>query len=153
MDPKIPVFNIKTMEERLDSALAQPRFYALTLLFGGFRLLLAIIGIYGVVHTPPATREMGIRLALGTTPARLRRSMLRRTLLIVSAGAAAGVAGAVGLGRFLQSLVRGAEGATLSGSTLAVVVTALVAAAAIWSATRHVARLDISDVLRAEAAD
>jgi ABC-type antimicrobial peptide transport system permease subunit len=96
---------------------------------------------------------MGIRLALGTTPTDLRRAMLRQTLLIVAAGAGAGIAGALVFGRFLQALVRGAEGATVMGSTLAVAVTALVSAAAIWTATRHVARLDISDVLRAEAAE
>jgi putative ABC transport system permease protein len=156
VDPKIPVFNVKTMEERLEIALAQPKFYTLTVFFfGGLGLLLAVIGIYGVVSYAvlQRTREMGIRLALGTTPSRLRRAMLRQTLIVVAAGAAAGIAGAVAFGQFLQTLVRGAEGATLSGSTLAVAVTALVSAAAIWRATRHVSRLDISDVLRAEAAE
>jgi predicted permease len=156
VDPKIPVFNVKTMEERMDTALAQPRFYTLTVLFfGGLGLVLAVIGVYGVVSYSvlQRTREMGIRLALGTTPARLRRGLLQHTLLIVGVGAAAGVAGAISLGRFLQALVLGAEGATVSGSTVAVAVTALVSAAAVWTATRRVARLDISEVLRAESAE
>ena len=140
----------------MDTALAQPRFYTLTVLFfGGLGLVLAVIGVYGVVSYSvlQRTREMGIRLALGTTPARLRRGLLQHTLVIVGVGAAAGVAGAIALGRFLQALIRGAEGATVSGSTVAVAVTALVSAAAVWTATRHVARLDISGVLRAEGAE
>jgi hypothetical protein len=59
----------------------------------------------------------------------------------------------MGFGRFLQSLVPGAAPAPVAGLALAVVATALVSASAIWTATRHVARLDISDVLRAEAAE
>jgi predicted permease len=156
VDPKTPVFNVRTMEERMDTALAQPRFYTLTVMFfGGLGLILAVTGVYGVVSYSvlQRTREMGIRLALGTTPGRLRRGLLQNTLLIVGVGALAGVAGAIALGRFLQALVYGAEGATVSGSTAAVAVTALVSAAAVWTATRRVARLDISDVLRAEAAE
>jgi putative ABC transport system permease protein len=156
VDPKIPVFNVKTMEERMDMALAQPRFYTLTVVFfGGLGLVLAVIGVYGVVSYSvlQRTREMAIRLALGTTPARLRRGLLQHTLLVVGAGATAGVAGAIALGRFLQALVQGAAGATVSGSTVAVAATALVSAAAVWTATRHVERLDISDVLRDESAE
>jgi putative ABC transport system permease protein len=156
VDPKVPVFNVRTMEERLDAALARPKFYTITVLFfGGLGLLLAVIGVYGVVSYSvlQRTREMGIRLALGTIPGRLRGGMLWQTLVVVAAGAAAGLALAIVFGRFLQSLVRGAEGATLSESSVAVAVTALVSAAAIWTATRHVARLDISDVLCAEAAE
>jgi putative ABC transport system permease protein len=156
VDPKVPVFNVKTMEERLDMELARPRFYTLTVLFfGGLGLLLAVMGVYGVVSysTLQRTREMGIRLALGTTPTILRATMLRQTLSAVVTGAIAGVVLALAFGRFLQSLVRGADGATLPGSMVAVLVTAIVSAAAIWAATRHVARLEISDVLRAELAE
>jgi putative ABC transport system permease protein len=156
VDPKVPVFNIKTMEERLDIELARPRFYTLTVLFfGGLGLLLAVMGVYGVVSYSmlQRTREMGIRLALGTTPTLLRATMLWQTLSSVGTGAMAGVIMALAFGRFLQSLVRGADGATVPGSAVAVLITAGVSAAAIWAATRHVARLEISDVLRAELAD
>ena len=156
VDPKVPVFNVKTMEQRLDAALARPKFYTITIVFfGGLGLLLAVIGVYGVVSyaVQQRTREMGIRLALGTTPGRLRGAMLRQTLLVVGTGAIAGLGLAMALGRFLQSLVRGAEGSVVPGLSIAIVVTAVVSAAAIWSGTRHVARLDISDVLRAEAAE
>jgi hypothetical protein len=156
VDPKVPVFNVKTMEERLDLELARPKFYTLTMLFfGGLGLLLAVIGVYGVVSYSilQRTREMGIRLALGTTPTTLRATMLRQTVVVVFTGATAGVVMALAFGRFLQSLVRGADGAAIPAAAVAVLVTAVVSAAAIWAATRHVARLEIADVLRAEIAD
>ena len=156
VDPKVPVFDVRTMDERLDTTLARPQFYSTAVaFFGGLGLLLAIIGVYGVTSYSvlQRTREMGIRLALGTTPGRLRATMLRQSSLTIGLGALAGLAMAIGFGRYLQSLVQGADSAIVATSTFAVLVTAVVAAAATWSATRHIARLDIGDVLRAECAD
>lgn len=78
--------------------------------------------------------------------------MLRQSSLTIALGGLTGLAMAVGFGRYLQSLVRGADSA-IASSIFAVLVTAVVAVVATWSATRHVARLDIGDVLRAECAD
>ena len=100
-----------------------------------------------------AWREMGIRLALGTTPGRLRATLLRQSSWTIALGAVAGLAMAIGLGRYLQSLVHGAGSAIVATSAFAVVVTAAVAAVATWSATRHIARLDVGEVIRAECAD
>lgn len=74
-------------------------------------------------------------------------------MLIVAAGGFAGFVLAAFLGRYLQSLVHGAAGTTIGGSAVAGLFTAITAAIAIWSATRHIARLDIADVLRAELAE
>ena len=156
VDPKVPVFDVRTMDERLDTTLARPRFYSTAVaFFGGLGLLLAIIGVYAVTSYAvlQRTRELGIRLALGTTPGRLRATMLRQASLTIALGALAGLAMAIGFGRYLQSLVQGADSAIVATSAFAVLVTAVVAAAATWSATRHIARLDIGDVLRAECAD
>jgi putative ABC transport system permease protein len=156
VDPKVPVFNVKTMEERLDASLARPKFYATAVIFfGGLALLLVVIGIYGVVSyaVVQRTREMGIRLALGITSGRLRVAVLRQGFITVALGVVPGVWGAITGGRYLQSLVHGAAAGIVMTAAVAVVITTVTAAAAIWSATRHIARLDIMDVLRAESAE
>jgi predicted permease len=156
VDPKVAVFNAKTMDEWFEAAVAKPRFHAMAVVFfGGIGLLLSIVGVFGVVSfaVVQRTREMGVRLALGTTPRRLRAWLLGRMLAVVVAGAAGGVGLSMGFARSLQSLVAGAAGFGISGSFAAVALTLAVAAAAIWSATHRLARLDISDVLRADAGD
>ncbi len=104
VDRRVPVFGVKTMEQRLAENLARPHFYRTAVLFfASFALLLAVIGIYGVVSyaVVQRTHEMGIRLALGATPNNLRGRMLRQGLLAVTAGAVCGIAGAIFTGRFL----------------------------------------------------
>ena len=151
--PRVPVFDAKTMQQRMDDALARPKFYRTALLFfAGFALLLAVIGIYGVVSYAVAqrTREMGVRLALGTTPARLRTMLLRQDLFSVAVGAVMGMAGAALAGRFLESLVNGAKAFDLATFTFSTLLLFLPAAASIWSATRRIAGLDIMNILRFE---
>ncbi len=153
VDTQVPVFDAKTMEQRMDDALARPKFYRTALLFfAGFALLLAVIGMYGVVSYAVAqrTREMGVRLALGTTPGRLRTMLLWQGLLSVAVGAALGIAGATLTGRFLESLVNGAKPFDLATFTFSTVLLFLTAATSIWAATRRIARLDIMDILRFE---
>ncbi len=153
VDSQVPVFGVKTMEQRMADALARPKFYRTAVLFfAGFALLLAVIGIYGVVSYAVAlrTREMGVRLALGATPVRLRGTLLRQGLLTVAAGAIVGIAGAMLTGRFLVSLVDGAKSVDLSTFILSILFITLIASASIWTATRRIARLDILEILRSE---
>ena len=152
-DPQVPVFGVKTMEQRLDDLFARPRFYRTAVwMFAGFALLLATIGIYGIVSyaVVQRTREMGVRMALGTTPGRLRAMLLRQGLLTVAAGAIPGIAGARLTGRFLENLIEGARSADLVTSTSLLLFLAMVAAASIWSATRRISALDIVTILRSE---
>jgi predicted permease len=151
VDAKIPVFDVKTMDQRLDDTLARPRFYMTSVVFfGGLALLLSIAGVYGVVSYAcgERIREMGIRLALGSTPGRLRGRLLVRTLITVGLGAIAGITAAAASASQLQHLIKGAEQHTFATSALAVLGTILVASAATWIATQRVARLDVTDVLR-----
>ena len=153
VDPQVPVFSVKTMEQRLDEIFTSPKFYRTAVYaFAGIALLLAIIGIYGVVSYAVVhrTQEMGIRMALGRTPVQLRGMLLRHGLLMVAAGALPGIAGAWLTGRFLESLINGAKPIGLATSTGLVLLFALVASGSIWSATRRIANLDIIAVLRSE---
>ena len=153
VDPQVPVFGVKTMAQRLADTFARPKFYSTAvLLFAVFALLLAVIGIYGIVSyaVVQRTHEMGVRLALGTTPVRLRAILLRQGLFTVVAGAIPGVAGAMLSGRFLESLINGAKSVDLTTSTVSVLFIALVASISIWTATRRIAGLDIMAILRTE---
>jgi ABC-type antimicrobial peptide transport system permease subunit len=153
VDPKVPVFDVKTMEERLDETLARPRFYAIAVsFFGGLALFLSVIGVYGVVSSAcgERLRELGIRLALGTTPARVRVLMVRRIVLLVAAGAAMGSVLASAGSRPLHSLIPGSDATIATMIAIAIVGTLGVAVVATWAATRSVARLDIMKALRPE---
>jgi predicted permease len=153
VDPQVPVFGAKTMEQRLNDVFASPKFYRTALsFFAGFALLLVVIGIYGVVSyaVVQRTQELGVRLALGTTPVRLRAMLLRQGLLMIVASTIPGIAGAQLSGRFLQSLIDGAKPIGVETSAGLIFLVALVAWASIWSATRRVAILDITAILRSE---
>jgi len=153
VDTQVPVFGVETMEQRLDAALARPKFYRTALMiFAAFALLLVVIGIYGIVSyaVVQRTREMGVRMAIGATPARLRGILLGQGLVTVAAGAIPGVAGAMLSGRFLASLIEGAKSADAATYAVAVLFISLVASISIWMATRRIAGLDIMEILRAE---
>ena len=153
VDPQVPVYDVKTMNQLLDDSLVIPKFYSGTILFfAAFALLLAIIGIYGAVAyaVEQRTHEMGVRLALGTTPARLRASMLGQGLVAIIAAAIPGIGGAMLAGKLVQSLIDGAKPTGLDACAAAFLLIAATAAAANWTATRRVSRLDVMEVLRAE---
>ena len=153
VDPQVPVFGVKTMDQRLDDVFAHPKFYrAAVWTFAAFALLLAVIGIYGIVSyaVVQRTQEMGVRLALGRTPVQLRGMLLRQGLMMVMMGAIPGIVGAHLSGHLLESLVEGAKPIGVTTSAGLVVLFAVVASASIWSATRRIARLDITAILRSE---
>jgi MacB-like periplasmic core domain/FtsX-like permease family len=152
VDTQVPI-GVKTMEQRMTDVVARPKFYCTALLFfAAFALLLAVIGIYGVVSYAVArrTREMGVRLALGATPVGLRGTLLRQGLLTVAVGAICGIVGAMLIGRFLASFVEGAKSADPATLILSILFIALIAWASIWVATRRITHLDIRCILRIE---
>jgi len=153
VDGQVPVFNIKTLDERLVENLVRERFYTtVVLFFAGFALLLAIIGIYGVASYSivQRTHELGVRIAVGASAERMRWMLLGQSLLPVAFGIATGIAGAVGPSQFLQHLMDGAQRVDTGTCVVAAAFLALVAAVAVWSATERIVRLDPMQVLRAE---
>jgi predicted permease len=110
MDPELPMFDIRTMTERLDRSLWARRAYSW--LFGAFALValvLAAAGIYGVISyaVSQRTQEIGIRMALGAQPRQVLGEVLASGMLLVSAGVAIGLAGALAVVRLLQTLLFG----------------------------------------------
>ncbi len=105
VDPGLPLHNIATMPERLSRSLAPTRFNTrLVGALGLMALVLAAIGIYSVIayFVTQRTQEIGIRLALGATPAHVVRLVVRQAMGPVAIGLVLGTAGAAGAARLLQ---------------------------------------------------
>jgi putative ABC transport system permease protein len=110
LDPEQPVYAVKTMEELLDASVAQPRLNLFLLgLFAGLALLLAAVGIYGVLaySVTQRTREIGIRLALGAEPSDALMLVVRQGLALALTGIALGLAGSLLITRFISTLLFG----------------------------------------------
>jgi putative ABC transport system permease protein len=153
VDPLVPVFGAKTMQQRLDEVFVSPKSYRTVVwFFAGFALILALIGIYGSVSYLIGRRshEMGVRMALGTTPLELRSVLLRQSLWIVLSSASLGIVGAWITGRFLEHLVYGAKFVGVASSVGMVMCFALAASVSCWVATRPISRIDIRSLLSAE---
>jgi putative ABC transport system permease protein len=153
VDSGVPVFSVQSMQQRLDDAFARPKFYRTALIFfASFALLLAVLGVYAVVSyaVTQRTHEMGVRLALGTTSSRLRGVLLGQGLVSVLCGTLGGVLAALLGGRLLEGLVEGASAVNPAIYLLAVPSICLIAALSIWTATRRITRLDITEILRTE---
>jgi putative ABC transport system permease protein len=153
VDPTLPVFQVQPLESYLESSLAQRRFtLALLALFGGLALVLAAVGIYGVVScaVTSRTREMGIRMALGAERRDVMAMVLRQAAVLAIAGLAAGLAASLALTRFIASLlfeVRTTDVATL---TAIAALLAAVALGASYLPARRAASVDPTVTLRYE---
>jgi predicted lysophospholipase L1 biosynthesis ABC-type transport system permease subunit len=153
VDPQVPVYDVKTLDQRLSENLARPRLYTSAVLFlGFFALLLAIVGTYGVASysITQRTHEIGVRIAVGASPRGLRGRLLRQSMLPVACGALAGVAAAGASGRYLQHLIAQAEPTGPWACAVAAATLAASAALAVWTATGRIVRVDPAAALRAE---
>jgi ABC-type antimicrobial peptide transport system permease subunit len=153
IDRDLPMYRARSMEERLDAAVARPRF-AMTLLtmFAGFALALAAIGTYGVMTflVSQGTRDIGIRVALGATQRSILGMVLRQGTALAAAGLAVGLAGAWVLTRFMQSLLFGVSGTDHITFVAVALLLALVAIVAILIPAARAARIDPIVALSAE---
>lgn len=110
VDPNLPVFAVRTLQSAIDTSVAQQRFSAqLVGAFAVIALLLAAIGIYGVIaySVGQRTREIGVRMALGASPGDVLRHVLGQSLSLIATGVAAGLMAALGLSRLLTKLLYG----------------------------------------------
>jgi putative ABC transport system permease protein len=108
LEPQAPVSDIRTMEDVVSDSVAHRRFQLLLLVgFAGMALVLACLGIYGVLSFSVSrrTNEIGIRIALGARPGDVRQTVLRQGLVPVVFGLAAGLLASVALGSLVQSLL------------------------------------------------
>jgi putative ABC transport system permease protein len=153
VDPQVPLFGVKTMQQRLDDIFARQRFYRTSVwILAGFAFVLVLTGIFGIVSyaVVQRTREIGVRMAVGATPLRVRGMLMYQSFLIVAAGAVPGVLASQFTGRFLEKLIDGASSVDLKTSSVLVFVFLGVAVVSIWMVTRRLAKLDVMSVLRTE---
>jgi putative ABC transport system permease protein len=151
LDPGVAVSDVKTMEEVLSGSLSEPRFRAtLVALFAAAALLLASIGLYGVIAYTVTRRryEIGVRIAMGATPSEILGLFLRGGLRLAAAGAGAGVLAAVAATRMLGGLLYGVQALDAPTFAGAVILMFLVALVATVAPARRAAATDPIQALR-----
>lgn len=153
VDPTVPVFDVQTLGQLLARSTARTRFNMLLLMIlAGAGLVLAAVGVYGVIaySVSQRTHEIGVRLALGASPGRVSTLIVRQGALLVAVGVAVGLAGALVATRVLAGLLYGVV-PTDPGTYAAVgLLLASVALVASYLPARRAARVDPMIALRSE---
>jgi putative ABC transport system permease protein len=150
VDPTLPVYDIRSMDEGHRQSMAQGRFNTLLMsALGLIGLFLAALGIYGVVAwvVSQRTKEIGVRMALGAPTARVVQQMTRQALAPVCIGLAIGLFGALGAGRVLEDQLFGVSARDPFAFAIVVGLMMLVAIVAALIPARRAARIDPSRAL------
>jgi predicted permease len=153
IDPEVPAFDMRTMDERLARSRSLRAAYSWMLgVFAVMALLLALAGSYGVTSylVSQRTRELGIRVALGARRGDISRAVLNGSLTVVAVGVMIGIAGAIGAGRFLATLLFGVppyDAAILAVAAIALLATGFLAN---WLPARKASRVDPMVSLRSD---
>jgi predicted permease len=152
-DPALTMFKVKTLEAQTLDSLARERLLAtLTSYFGGFAVLLACIGLYGLLSygVSQRTAEIGLRMALGAQPGAVRRLIVRDAAATVLAGALVGAAGALAAARLVRTQLFGVEPNDPTALILATTLLLIMAFAAAYLPARRASRIDPLAALRHE---
>ena len=153
IDSSLPITDIESFPEAISTSLAWPRFRTLLLGgFGGMALLLAAIGIYGVVSFSVSRRrrEIGVRMTMGASPANVRRLILKESAWLAFLGLGMGIPAALALTHFFSALLFGiAPDDPLTFAAVALVLASVTLAAA-YVPARRAARTDPMEALRSE---
>lgn len=153
VDKDLPLLDIRTQIEQIDDTTKQERIFAsLTSGFGMLALVLACIGIYGVMAYTVArrTNEIGIRLALGAQPGRVLRMVLGEAWWLAFVGVVVGLGAALGMGRLIASMLYGLRPYDPTTLIMAGLLLVAVAVGASWIPARRAASVDPIKALRHE---
>jgi len=153
IDPRLPVFDVKPMSERVSASLTPRRLAMYVLLgFAALSLALAVLGIYGIIgySTAQRTQEIGIRVALGANPGDVTRLVLRGAMTLAAIGVGTGALLFLGIGQVLGSVLYGIgprDPLTILGGVLLLGVVAFVAS---YIPARRASRVDPLVAMRTE---
>ncbi len=153
VDPKLPIFSLKSADALIDDTLDQERLVAqLSSFFGGLALVLAAIGLYGVMSymTVQRTTEIGIRMALGAERKTVIGMVLRETSLLVVTGLAIGALVSLGMSSLLRNMLFGLSSFAFVSMSAAALVIAFASALATFLPAWRASRVDPTVALRYE---
>jgi ABC-type antimicrobial peptide transport system permease subunit len=145
LDSSLPLYGVEGLSERVEASLSEERLFARTLaLLAIVAVVLAAVGLYGLVAFGVAerTREFGIRIALGADQRRILRLVMRQARVLAGLGVGVGLAGAVGLGRIVESRLFGVEPVNVIVYVSAAVALGLVALVASYLPARAATLVD-----------
>jgi ABC-type antimicrobial peptide transport system permease subunit len=151
VDPGLPVAHLETLEDHTARAAAAPRLRtSLLSAFAALALLIGAVGLYGALQFSVSSRvrEIGIRLAVGGAPARIRALIMKESMSLVAAGIVIGLAGAFAASRVLGGLLYGIEAHDATTFAVVPVVLVMVALGASWVPARRATRIDPVTALR-----
>jgi len=153
IDPEVPIYHVHTMDDLLASSIARPRFLTVLVgLFAGVAVVLAVIGLYGVIAygVGERTREIGIRIALGAQVADVLQGVLRDGFVLGITGLSIGLVASLGAVRGLRGLLYGIhpfDGLTFMLTSAGILAAVMLAA---WFPARRAARLDPVQAIRSD---
>jgi ABC-type lipoprotein release transport system permease subunit len=153
LDPTIPVYDIRTMQDRMKDSLARQRFSTMMLgAFAVFALILAIVGVYGVMShlVTQGTHDIGVRMALGAPRSTIVGLVLRQGMELTAAGIVAGLIGAAVLTRVMASLLFGVSATDIVTFSAVPVILTVIALLASYLPARRATRVDPIVALREE---
>jgi putative ABC transport system permease protein len=153
LDPNVPVASVTRLDEVVEQAMQPTRWVAALLTgFSAFALLLAVLGLYGVVSyaARQRRRDVAVRVALGADRASVTSLFVRQGLVVVALGIVVGTWGGYLLGRVLEAQLHGIEPGDPATHALLAGVLAVTAAMAVWLPARRAAKADPMGVLREE---
>ena len=153
IDPNMAIYNIKTMEKVVSDSIAQPRFNMVLLaIFAGLALILASVGIYGVMSysVTQRTQELGVRMALGAQRRDIFSLVLKQGIILALIGVAIGLAGAIGLSKALASVLYGVSATDPVTFISVAVIMLAVALVACFFPARKATKVDPLTAMRYE---
>jgi len=153
VDPLVPVASVDPIEKLVGDALSLPRLYALLIgIFASAALLLAVLGVYGVMAYAVAQRqrEIGVRLALGAAPSAIRRLVLGQGARLALIGTGTGLLAAAGTGRLLGTLLFEVSAFDLPTFVAVPLVLGAMALLACWLPARRAMRVNPLVAIREE---